>query len=707
MKKEFSLQQRLEFLRENPIFWSRFGIEYSNPADWEKHEINALRHKALYEKGIVIHSSCFPLGWVGPDQYDYTLADRLFELLFTTAPHIYFLPRIKLDVPKGWCAAHPEDVFVYAGGPRTKEEIAALVGTEAQGSHPPKQAHRIAQQSFSSPRWVSDASEALRRFVEHVEASPYADRIIGYHISWGTCGETSQWGTWDADPRHKGDYGISATKAFLEYAAKRGKKYEDVPPVEERFFIGEGEAPKLAYGEVSAEKNKFHVGTPTLDQLFYHTKEDERCVLYSEFTRDCNVDATETFCKVVKSIAPEKVTGIFYGYIVEAENCANKGHTGFDRILASPYVDFVAGPKGYYRVGATDPGFGQAIPNSVNLKKLWVDEIDNRTHLCKTNGPKDYTAKNFGQTRGAYWREFSKNVAFHQGYWWMDLQGGWLDSEEIQNEVALLNETSKKLYAEKDTHRSIAEVLLVVDENVMHHMRPNFSLHRSTIGHVGSTVKESGVPIDFYRMADLPELDLSRYKMVIFLNAFYADPDELSAAIARTAPDCHIMYQYAAGILNKKTGAYGVENIKKLTGFSVAEYGKREEQCYPMIYIEGGDGIRAVETYPDGHIKLAERRGADGRTYLHHAHTCDLGVERMRELLSSAGVHLYAPPYCVVQGDSRFLYLLAEKKTAGEVVFGKSVTCQNEFTGEIYRNVTSVPFDLEEGTCTFLHMLKE
>jgi penicillin-binding protein 2 len=30
MKKEFSLQERLEFLRENPIFWSRFGIEYDN-----------------------------------------------------------------------------------------------------------------------------------------------------------------------------------------------------------------------------------------------------------------------------------------------------------------------------------------------------------------------------------------------------------------------------------------------------------------------------------------------------------------------------------------------------------------------------------------------------------------------------------------------------------------------------------------------------
>ncbi len=703
MKKGSSLQQRLEFLRENPIFWSRFGIEYDNEPGWEKYKQNLERHRVMFERGIALHSSVIPVGWVGPDKYDYTETDQLLGMLFDAIPDLVFLPRIKLNVPEGWCAAHPEDVFVYASGPRTKEEVAALIGTEAHGSHPPRYAHRIAQQSFASPQWLSDASEALRRFVEHVEASPYADRIIGYHIAWGTSGETALWATWHSDPRLKGDYGVTTTKRFIEYAAKRGEICTEVPPVEERFFIeGDGKC-----GDSTTDRNRFHIGTPTLDQLFLHTKKDQKSVLFAEFQRDTNADAVETLCKVIKDIAPEKLAGIFYGYVVEPENSANMGHTAYDRVLSSPYVDFLAGPKGYNRVGPNDPGFGQAIPNSVNLKKLWVDEIDNRTHLCVTNGHKDYTAKNMEQTRAVYWREFTKNVAFHQGYWWMDLQGGWLDSEEIQNEITHLSEVSKKLYAEKDTHRSIAEVLLVIDESTMLHMRPNFSLHRATINHVGSTVKESGVPIDFYRVADLPSLDLSRYKMVIFLNTFYADPDELSAAIARTAPDCHIMYQYAAGILNKKTGAYGVENIKKLTGFSVAEYGKREEQCYPMLYVEEGDGIRAIETYPDGHIKLAERRGADGRTYLHHAHTCDLGVERMRELLSSAGVHLYAPAYCVVQGDSRFLYLLAEKKTAGEVVFEKSVTCQNEFTGEIYRNVTSVPFDLEEGTCLFLHMRKD
>ena len=41
-----NLQERIAFLRENPIFWSLFGHE-SASGNWDAHEINAKRHKAL------------------------------------------------------------------------------------------------------------------------------------------------------------------------------------------------------------------------------------------------------------------------------------------------------------------------------------------------------------------------------------------------------------------------------------------------------------------------------------------------------------------------------------------------------------------------------------------------------------------------------------------------------------------------------------
>jgi len=627
-----NLEERIEFLRENPIFWSPFGT-WTLSGTWNLSRIkrterdcindlkNAERHKTMYDKGILVHSSIIPTGWIAPDTYDYTETDNLFELLFSTAPDILFLPRICLNVPAGWCAQNPEDVFVYADGPRSKEDIVAMIDTPAHGSHPWRETDLLSWQSFSSKKWVADASEALRRLVNHIENSKWASNIIGYHIAYGTHGETSQWATWIMNPRAKGDYGITATKAFIEYAAKRGKNYDSVPAIDERFFITDEPIPN----------NRFHIGYPTLDKLFYHTEEDEKCVIYAEFSRDTNMDAVEAFGKVVKDIVPEKVTGIFHGYITEPNNSANTPHTGFDRLLSSPYIDFIAAPKGYVRVGPTEPGFGQSVPNSVNRKKLYVDEIDNRTHLCKTNNPKDFPAKNFAQTRAVYWREFTKNVVFHQGYWWMDLGGGWLDSEEIQNEIKHLNETSKQLYLERDTHKSVSEVLLVMNENTMNHMRPNFALHDASIGYTGSTIKSCGVPVDLYRTADLEEMDLSQYKMIVFLNAFYADTPKLHKILEKTSQGCHIVWNYAAGIINQADGSFGLENVRKLTGFSLGEYergaiAEHADSCFPVLYIDQDKDVTPIEHYSDGRIKTAKLCDANGRTHIMNAMPYDTGL---------------------------------------------------------------------------------
>ena len=693
--------QRMEFLKKNPIFWSLFGHE-SKSGNWDVHQCNAQRHKAMFDQGILVHSSVIPSGWVGPDAYDYTELDRLLEMLFTAAPEILFLPRVKLNVPKGWCRLYPEDVFVYSKGPCTREEILAAVDTEVHGSHPSRKTDKLALQSLSSDKWLEDASQAMKRFVDHLENSPWADHIIGYHVAYGTCGESTKWGSWNKDPLHQGDYGINHTKAFISYGADRGITCTEVPPVSQRFFIGDNPVPG----------NRVHIGTPTLEQLFFHETLDQSCIVYSQFERDINVRAIETLCKAVKEQAPEKLTGVFYGYVTEPDNCANGQHTGFDKILSSPYVDFLAGPKGYTRVGPLDPGLGQAVPNSVNRKKLWVDEIDNRTHLSTWSGSKDHPAKNFDQTRAVYWREFTKNVVFHQAYWWMDLGGGWLDSQEIRDEIRLLNETAQKLYEEKENHRSLSQVLLVMDENCLHYMRPNFNLHRDVIHHTGSVIKECGVPIDLYRLSDLQELDLSGYKMIVFLNAFCVDHREMTELLHKTAPDCHILWNYTAGILDSRTGNFGLENVYGLTGFQMGEYAigscaGHEESCYPVPCILPDAAYTALDHFADGVIRVAKRMDDFGRTHILDAMPQDMTPERMQQMLREAGVHIFAPAYCVVHTDNRFLYVLAERKMKTTLKLREPVTCRNEFTGEIFRNTDTIVLEMEEGTCAFLRYLKE
>ena len=85
-----------------------------------------------------------------------------------------------------------------------------------------------------------------------------------------------------------------------------------------------------------------------------------------------------------------------------------------------------------------------------------------------------------------------------------------------------------------------------------------------------------------------------------------------------------------------------------------------------------------------------------------NAHPISLTVERARDILQAAGVHFYGSPYCVVNGDNRFLYLLSEKTQQVEVRFKEPTDCYNLFTGEQFNGVTAITQEMEEGTCLFL-----
>ena len=699
MNDKNALREKIEFLRENPIFWSRLGwgfdppiVENGKVKVYEPYAVNVARHKAFSEKGIKVHSSILPSGWIGVDRYDYKTTDEILESLFQECPDIYYLPRVKLNVPLEWCERYPEDVLVYRNGPRTAEEIRALVGTEKQdmlGFDSPGGEHwingkwekranyngLIALQSFSSEQWRKDAGEALRRLVEHLENSKWADRIIGYHIAYGCCGETTVWGTWEKDLNRQGDYGINAVKNFLAFAKERGKTYEGIPIPDDRYELK----------------------TVDLDTLFYHTEKDKQNELYSRFVSETNADSIEHFCKVVKTIAPTKLTGIFYGYIVEVRNNCDSGHLAYDRIVNSPYIDFVSGPKGYCRVDPCGPGFGQAVCNSFNLKKLWVDEIDNRTHLV--NMEDESKAKDMAQTRGVYWREFSKNVSFNQGYWWMDLGGGWLDDDAIKNEIALMNETSKRLY--RKPHKNVSEILVVIDDETMNRMRVVDALHATFFQKVGAIIKECGAPISFYRLSDLKEMDLSQYKIAFFLNAFSVKKKEMQTILDKFSKTTHIVWNYTAGILTDDV--FDVKNVKELTGFEIAEIAREIEieghkNCpFPLIHVVNTEEVEVLQRYNNGYIRVARRKDGSGRTMIMESLPTDMTVESVRPLMEQAGVHFYSPSYCTVNADNRFLYLIAGKKTKSEIVLPERRNVVNLFTGEKFENVRKIPFDLEEG----------
>ena len=128
----------LKFVKNNPVFWSRLGFCYDPPLKNEQGKplcfvedlsVFGDYHRSFSDVGVKIHTCILHSGWVGVDEYDYSLTDRVLEEIFFKNPDGYFIPRIKLNVPVDWCKENPEDVFVYPGGPDTVEGVRELVGT--------------------------------------------------------------------------------------------------------------------------------------------------------------------------------------------------------------------------------------------------------------------------------------------------------------------------------------------------------------------------------------------------------------------------------------------------------------------------------------------------------------------------------------------------------------------------------------------------
>jgi len=673
-----------EYLRYKPFFWSRLGFCYDPPrADDNGNQIIFSRayekyrkfHKNFENADIKYHTTILHSGWVDDGVYDYRLTDETLDAILKDNPEMLYMPRVKLNAPVGWCKNHPEDVFVYEGFESSPEKIAERCGTNVHdwlgystatgyalnggdGSfkdNRPNMNGEIGLQSFSSPQWLSDASEALRKLINHLNKSPYAKQIIGYHIAYGMCGETALWGGWrKRREKKRGDFGIINRKMFINYGLK---KYKDEKTLLEKWgadCLDNIKIPSLNIRDTAKDN---------LRDLFYDNAHNLICLDYNEFISESNAKACETFCKVVKEETNgEAATGVFYGYMYTPQS-AYLGYLAIDTVLNSPYVDFLASPRGYYRSLAGDPGGEQGPTYSINKKKVWLDEIDNHTHLDLRRDE----AQDFFETRTQLLREGVKNLSAAQGFWWMDLGEGWYDTPEIMALIEALSDAGKQINEKQ--HKSISEILLVVDENSIKSMSASYGLTGGLLYNLQSELKLCGAPIDTLRLSDLYHSDISQYKMIVFANTFKID-DRMREILKNNAKNKTYVWNYAAGILSPD---YSRDNVKDITGFEIQEFGhnyqneqfgyrikqykfgptEELELDFPLIEILPDSDLKVLSNYPEGKIMSAQK-SYNGGTSVFCAFPSFM-PEDFRNIAISAGCRMYAPVNTTVYADNRII----------------------------------------------------
>ncbi|MBR5446117.1 MAG: hypothetical protein IKV57_08335 [Clostridia bacterium] len=383
------------------------------------------------------------------DEPDFSLFDADMEKILAARPDAWVFPRVNMSLPKKWEAAHPEECcdFGYT------------------------EHHRVC---FSSDAWAEETKRLLGLFIDHVEASPYREHIVGYQLAGGN---TEEWFSFDM----KGSIGQRSREAFAAYCREQGL-----------------------------------TGTEEELRAFYSHMTARRILEFSAYAKE----------KTDRRL----VIGCFYGYTFECVSYTSCHHA-LMQILESDDVDFICSPVTYaeYRPVGRDHANMLPIDSLKRHGKLYFAENDTRTHLSKApNALPNYN--------GPIWfgpvceksceiirMHFARALLHGHAMWWFDMWGGWYDDDRYR---ALLKKCREICDAAMDTDRSsTAELAVFIDERA-------YAIEGCAAGMPYSIRKNLGYlgsPYDVYMIDDYPAVK-EQYKAYIFICP--AETPRMSAAVA-------------------------------------------------------------------------------------------------------------------------------------------------------------------------------
>jgi hypothetical protein len=497
---------------------------------------------SLSHKGIIPHEYCvrggkcgidMSLGWIGPETFNYTWIDRSINEALHGALNAYIIPRVWLEPPGWWLDLHPEELQQYGDG---------FQGIDSA----PGGARRV---SFASELWLSESSEALRRFVEHVQRK-YTRHIIGYHIAAGL------WGEWHYNcAHHLPDTSEPMRLAFVAFLRN---KYQDDIELLRQAWQDESVTFETVTVPKEVERCKEDLG------VLRDPRVCQKVIDYYYCHHNVLANAVLTYAKVIKETSYNRsLVVVFYGYTRDVGCIHEAGHLELQSVLNSPYVDCLCSPHSYrHRYAGLDGGF-RALPGSIRLhNKQFFDEQDELTHIFEVDTVSANTLYYGGYPpRSRYEaiqlakRQFVQTLTEGVGAWWFGCMiENRFDDPEIMKAFEEFVRIDKQ--ALKRPRNRVSEVAIFVScESVFyttHWKRENYRLVDSLLNEQWSELFRIGAPFDVYDIEDLTQEHFPEgYKCYIFLNVFYTSPQVRKAIEALKRGGKTLVWFYAPGAITE------------------------------------------------------------------------------------------------------------------------------------------------------------
>lgn len=386
---------------------------------------------------------CFGRPIFDGDEPDWNALDDDFYKILDFCPDAFIFPRINISPNERWERENPDELC--------DEGVVEL--------------HRPC---FSSDKWADEAMRIYGQVIDHIEASSYGDRVIGYQFA---AGNTEEWFSHDM----KGSIGKRSREKFSEYCVGNGLEATD-----ENLYA------------------------------FLSDIVAERICTLSAFTKE--------------RVGRNKLVGTFYGYTFETP-AKNTCHHSLDKVLECPDIDFLCSPVSYARERNLGRDHSCMLPcDSLREHgKLYFAENDTRTHLTVVPFPhipyfqnSVFKPKRFDDTAEMLKLHYARALTHGYAHWWFDMWGGWYADETYMGEMREFLEISKT--ACDKAMGSVSEIAVFVDEKCYKYGKGNMLSYivREGLGLMGA-------PYDCYLAGDYEKVK-DRYLAVIVVDPFRTPP---------------------------------------------------------------------------------------------------------------------------------------------------------------------------------------
>jgi hypothetical protein len=266
------------------------------------------------------------------------------------------------------------------------------------------------------------------------------------------------------------------------------------------------------------------------------------------------------------------------------------------------------------------------------MKRIgYQDDADWTRNLSLQLASLGYTSTR-QQSRWMYQRGFGFALCHGMFPSWFDLHGGYFDGPELMAEVRRLGAVARR--CEALDRSSCSQILVVTDEEACALAVPKSPLLRRTLLDPQNELIRIGAPVDHILLGDLQQLDVSRYRLVIFLNCWRFDQKQRRWMRRRLMNGArHLLWCGGAGWFDEQGGCR--ENARELTGFRHI----RVDDAEQPFTLEDNQFEQPFAA-DSGAARDVVRRKQPGWTSV-WSPTAALPARVYRELAQSAGAHIF------------------------------------------------------------------